>query len=175
MKRNSEQLENVAESTLHETDSYRVPVPIERIAQRLNLSMEAGHLEDVAGMLIVRENAGAIGYNAAHWRVRQRFTISHEIAHYVLHARKSGKPQLFVDRYLRFRPDGDQSARNGRAEEEANLLGAALLMPKSVNRREIEQQNLNLDDEEAIRYLANRFQVSIAAIATRLWNLQILR
>jgi Zn-dependent peptidase ImmA (M78 family) len=32
-------------------------------------------------MLVVKGERGAIGYNSAHARVRQRFTISHEIAH----------------------------------------------------------------------------------------------
>ena len=40
---------------------------------------------------------GAIGYNSAHARVRQRLTISHEIAHYLLHAKKGRKGELFID------------------------------------------------------------------------------
>jgi Zn-dependent peptidase ImmA (M78 family) len=42
-------------------------------------------------MLVVKGERGAIGYNSTHARVRQRFTISHEIAHYLLHTKKSGE------------------------------------------------------------------------------------
>ena len=78
-----ENLEDKAEKTLRDTDTFRVPVAIDLVAQRLNLTMEAGALgEDVSGMLIIRGERGAIGYNSSHARVRQRFTISHEIAHF---------------------------------------------------------------------------------------------
>jgi len=96
-----ESLEAKAEKTLRDTDTFRLPVAIDRLAQRLNLTMEAGALgDDVSGMLIIRGERGAIGYNSAHVRVRQRFTIAHEIAHFLLHAKRSGKPQLFLDGYM---------------------------------------------------------------------------
>jgi Zn-dependent peptidase ImmA (M78 family) len=69
-----------------------VPVAIDLVAQRLNLTMEAAALgENVSSMLVVKGERGAIGYNSTHARVRQRFTISHEIAHYLLHTKKSGE------------------------------------------------------------------------------------
>jgi hypothetical protein len=70
---NRENLEAKAEKTLHDTDTFRVPVAIDLVAQRLNLTMEAGALgDDVSGMLIIRGERGAIGYNSGHARVRQR-------------------------------------------------------------------------------------------------------
>ena len=75
-------LEERAEKTLRDTDAYQVPVPIHLVAQRLNLTLEAATLGDkVSGLLVVQGDRARIGYNAAHARVRQRFTISHEIAH----------------------------------------------------------------------------------------------
>jgi hypothetical protein len=66
-------LEETAEKTLRRTDSYRVPVPIHLVAQRLSLTLEAAPLGDkVSGMLVVQGDQGSIGYNAAHARVRQR-------------------------------------------------------------------------------------------------------
>jgi len=41
--------------------------------------------------------------------VRQRFTIAHEIAHFLLHAKRAGKPQLFIDGYMSFRRDAISS------------------------------------------------------------------
>lgn len=174
MKRQN--LEEKAEKTLRDTDAYRVPVAIDLVAQRLNLTMEAAALgEHVSGMLVVKSDRGAIGYNSAHARVRQRFTISHEIAHYLLHAKKSEKAQLFIDRHVAFRRDEKSATGVDREEVEANQLGAALLMPKSLVQQEIKRQDLNLDDEEAINLLAKRFQVSTAAMSNRLTNLRMLR
>jgi Zn-dependent peptidase ImmA (M78 family) len=171
-----ENLEAKAEKTLRDTDTFRVPVAIDQVARRLNLTMEAGALgEDVSGMLIIRGERGAIGYNSAHARVRQRFTISHEIAHFLLHAKRGGKPQLFIDRYVSFRRDANSSAGADRDEVEANQLGAALLMPRRLVQQEIRNNELNLDDEDAISFLAKRFQVSTAAMTNRLANLGILR
>ena len=171
-----ENLDEEAEKRLRDTDSYRMPVPIHLVAQRLNLAMEAGSFgRDVSGMLIIRGDRGAIGYNSAHARVRQRFTIAHEIAHFLLHAKSTGKPQLFLDRYLSFRRDANVSTSADRCEVEANKLGAALLMPGSLVQKEIENNDLNLDDGESIDFLAERFQVSAAAMANRLMNLEVLR
>ena len=173
---NIENLEARAEKTLRDTDTLRVPVAIDRVAQRLNLTMEAGALgEDVSGMLIIRGERGAIGYNSAHVRVRQRFTIAHEIAHFLLHAKHGGKPQLFIDGYMSFRRDATSSTGADRDEVDANKLGAALLMPRSLVQKEIRGNDLNLDDEESINLLAKRFQVSAAAMSNRLMNLQLLR
>jgi Zn-dependent peptidase ImmA (M78 family) len=174
MKR--ENLEDRAEKTLRNTDTYRVPVAIDLVAQRLNLTMEAAALgEKVSGMLVVKGDRGAIGYNSAHARVRQRFTISHEIAHYLLHTKKGGKAQLFIDRHVTYRRDENSSTGVDHEEVEANQLGAALLMPKSLVQDEIRRQDLNLDDEDAISLLAKRFQVSTAAMSNRLVNLRMLR
>jgi Zn-dependent peptidase ImmA (M78 family) len=174
MKR--ENLEDRAEKTLRDTDTYRVPIAIDVVAQRLNLTMEAAALgENVSGMLVVKGDRGAIGYNSAHARVRQRFTISHEIAHYLLHAKSGGKAQLFIDRHVTYRRNENSSTGLDHDEVEANQLGAALLMPKSLVQDEIRRQDLNLDDEEAISLLAKRFHVSTAAMSNRLVNLRMLR
>jgi Zn-dependent peptidase ImmA (M78 family) len=106
---------------------------------------------------------------------RQRFTISHEIAHFLLHAKKGGKAELFIDSHVRFRPDESVSASSDRKEVEANQLGAALLMPKGLVQEEIRRHDLGLDDEEAIRSLAKEFNVSEPALAHRLVNLRMLR
>ena len=173
---NRENLETRAERTLRDTDTYRVPIAIDIVAQRLNLTMEAAALgENVSGMLIVKGERGAIGYNSAHARVRQRFTISHEIAHYLLHAKKSQKAQLFIDRHVTFRRDENSSTGVDHDEVEANQLGAALLMPRGLVQQEIQKHDLNLDDEEAISLLAKRFHVSTAAMSNRLVNLRMLR
>ncbi|MGA9240535.1 MAG: ImmA/IrrE family metallo-endopeptidase [Silvibacterium sp.] len=171
-----EKLEEKAEKTLRETDTYRIPIAIEVLAHRLNLAIQSEALgENLAGMLVVEGDRGAIGYNSTHALVRQRFTIAHEISHYLLHIKKNRKSQLFIDRHLTFRRDGYSSGGVDYQEVEANHLGAALLMPRGLVRQEIKKNDLDLDDEEAITFLAKRFHVSSAAITNRLMNLQMLR
>jgi len=97
---NKENFESRAEKLLRDTDAYRVPVAIDKVAERLNITLEAAALgEKVSGLLVVKNERGAIGHNLAHARVRQRLTMSHEIAHFMLHAKKGAKNQLFIDRY----------------------------------------------------------------------------
>jgi len=173
---NKENFESRAEKLLRDTDAYRVPVAIDKVAERLNITLEAAALgEKVSGLLLVKNERGAIGYNLAHARVRQRLTISHEIAHFVLHAKKGAKEQLFIDRYITFRPDENLSPRADRDEAKANQLGAALLMPKDLVQQEIQKQDLNLDDDDAINLLAKKFCVSAAAMSNRLVNIGLLR
>jgi Zn-dependent peptidase ImmA (M78 family) len=166
-----------AESTLRETDTYRVPVPIDVVAHRLELAVEAADLgENISGMIVIENGRGAIGYNETHAPVRQRFTMSHEIAHYLLHVdNKNPKSQLFIDRSVTFRRDENSSVGDDVKEVEANKLGAALLMPRSLVVQEIKRYDLDLDDEDAISLLAKRFHVSAAAMANRLSNLNMLR
>ena len=66
-------------------------------AHRLNLAVQSEALGDnVAGMLVIEGDRGAIGYNSTHALVRQRFTIAHEISHYLLDTKKNQKSQLWT-------------------------------------------------------------------------------
>jgi Zn-dependent peptidase ImmA (M78 family) len=169
--------ESKAEHTLRETDTYRVPVPIDVVAHRLELAVEAADLgENISGMIVIENGRGAIGYNETHAPVRQRFTISHEIAHYLLHVNnRNCKSQLFIDRSVTFRRDENSSTGDDRKEVEANQLGAALLMPKILVLQEVKKHDLDLDDEDAISLLARRFHVSATAMANRLSYLGMIR
>lgn len=168
-----ENMEDKAEKILHGADAYRAPVPIQLVAQHLNLELEALPLRDISGMLLVRGDRGAIGYNSAHARVRQRFTISHEIAHFTLHSDHGEKPRLFIDQHLVHRTGKSASPKVESQEVEANRFGAALLMPRSLVEKEIRYRDLDLDDDEAIKFLAQQFWVSPMAIASRLLRLGI--
>ena len=171
-----DKLEEKAEKTLRETDTYRIPIAIEVLAHRLNLAIQSEALGDnVAGMLVIEGDRGAIGYNSTHALVRQRFTIAHELAHYLLHIKKNRKSQLFIDRHLTLRRDGYSSGGVDHEELEANQLGAALLMPRRLVQQEVKKHDLDRDDEEAIGFLAKRFHVSTAAMTNRLTNLHLLR
>jgi len=172
----SQPVDQHAEKILRETETYKVPVPIEVVAQRLNLKTEAAALGDnVSGMLVVEDDRGAIGYNSSHARVRQRFTVAHEIAHFILHLKKNRRSQLFIDPFLIFRRDDNSATGNDKEEVQANRFGAALLMPATLLRKEIKKHGLDLDDEDALSFLAKRFHVSTVAMTYRLNALGLLR
>ena len=171
-----QEIEQLAEKTLLDHGMLRIPVPIDSLAHRLSLTTEAAALgKDVSGMLVVESGRGAIGYNSDHAPVRQRFTIGHEIAHFLLHLKKNRRSQLFIDRYVAFRSDAVSSTGSDHDEVEANRLGAALLMPGSLLREQIRKLSLDLDDEEAIFFLAKQFHVSTIAMTNRLTSLGLLR
>ena len=173
---NKQDNEQRAEQVLRDTGTFRVPVAIDVVAYRLGLTVEEAALGDgVSGVLVVEKERGAIGYNANHAAVRQRFTIAHEIAHYLLHVKQNRQSQLFIDRYVAYRSDAESSSGNDRDEVAANRLGAALLMPESLVREQIRKQALDLDDDEAVTLLAKQFQVSSIAMTHRLANLGLLR
>ena len=70
------------------------------------------------------ESGFAIFVNKSHAPVRRRFTIAHEVAHYVLHEDKIGDG-IFDDAMYR-------SGLSQQEEVQANALAADILMPRSL-------------------------------------------
>jgi Zn-dependent peptidase ImmA (M78 family) len=166
-------LENRARQVLKQTGIDSVPVPIHLVAKRLGLLVEGAKLGDeVSGILVVEGGRGVIGYNIAHPLVRQRFTIAHELGHYVLHSSDS---TLFIDEHyfaaFRDRRSGDGTDAR---EREANSFAACLLMPAHLLKHAIENRRLDLGDEDGLGELARLFQVSSQAMMFRLANLGLL-
>src|SRR5438105_8636729 len=168
----SPQIDKCAENILHETGMLRVPVDVELVAHRLNLRTEAASLgENVAGLLVVEKGHGVIGYNTTQALVRQRFTIAHEIGHFVLH-RHDDPSALFIDtHYIVYRRDAQSSTGEDRREIEANRFAAALLMPATLLQAEFEKPPFDFGDEEMLTELAGKFQVSTQAMSIRLSSL----
>src|SRR6476646_9995726 len=105
---------------------------VERLAKLLNYPIVYQRFAgDVSGtVLLDDDDTVTIGINSYHSRVRQRFSIAHEIGHAQLHI-SSGKDKLFVDPPARqlFR-DADASLGEDPREVQANQYAAALLMPR---------------------------------------------
>jgi Zn-dependent peptidase ImmA (M78 family) len=166
-----ENAEGRAERLLRELGLDSPPIPVEKVAAHLGLQIQRASLDDVSGLLVIEADRGVIGVNAAHAQVRQRFTIAHEIGHYVLH--RTELP-VFIDKTLRqysavFR-DADSSTGEDRREREANAFAAALLMPISFVRAELANLDSDVEDEETIEALAKRFKVSRQSMSIRLAN-----
>lgn len=154
------------------------PVNIREVAAELGFPVSAldDLGDDVSGVFVSREGGGAIGFNKHHARVRQRFTIAHELGHGLLH---QGRMPLFIDKGygVAFR-DGRSSTGELRMERDANAFAAALLMPEKIVRREAEEltwaHGLDMGGGGgALKTLAQRFKVSQEAMSYRLARLGV--
>lgn len=142
----------------------RSPVPVEKIAQNLGIEVKFEAAEDDLSGALIREPKGrvVIGVNSAHHPNRQRFTIAHEIGHFILHRGM----KLHVDEDFRV------NLRDGSVNDEevdANSFAAELLMPTEFVSRDT--QKLGPIDQQGLERLARRYQVSSRAMEIRLTNL----
>lgn len=150
------------------------PVPVEEIARSLLVLWieEADDLRTVpgaptdqgrlSGLLVPSElTVWLDSREASRSPGRRRFTIAHEIGHFVLHASRS---QAAAASYCR----GSDLERGDSAEGEANRFAAALLMPEPLLEREATRCGCNL------ALLAEQFAVSVPAMKLRLRTLDLL-
>ena len=155
------------------------PVPVERLIRHEGIQIVRKKLEDeTSGFIYIdpKTSAAVIGLNVSHSMTRQRFTLAHELGHYMMHRGDGG--HLHVDEkdfFVRFR---DQRARGGwtQQEKEANAFAAALLMPTVFVMRDVRnlKEGVSVSDEKAVRSLATRYGVSLQAFLFRLANLNLL-
>lgn len=170
----TQEIEEKAERLLKECGALKAPIPLDTVVHHLALTAQARPLAEASGVLVIENGRGVIGYNVNHSRVRQRFTIAHEIGHFVMHAADSRQRHLFVDRSMMWR-DADSSTGDDLQEIQANKFAAALLMPEKLIRDEMASSHFDLDDEDDVSNLAKRFNVSAAAMTFRLKNLGLFR
>lgn len=165
-------IEQRSAQLLRDASVSAVPVDVLAIARYLEIGVVAQPLEDaVSGMLIVRSGRAAIGVNEEHHPHRQRFTIAHEIGHYLLH-RETGN--LFVDSTLTFYRDDSSADGVYQQEIEANAFAAALLMPAGILKKALDDREIDLYDERTVWKLASTFGVSQQALTIRLVKLGLV-
>jgi hypothetical protein len=137
------------------------PVDIVSIAQEIGIRVWEMHRlqEGVSGQIWQDPvNGGitgfSIGVRATDPLVRKRFTVAHELAHYILHRNKL-EGGLFEDVMYR----GGLSSRE---ETQANQMAADILMPFSLLNRLVDQ------GEGKLEQLADSLKVSLQALKIRL-------
>lgn len=148
-----------------------LPVPVEAIAEDLlGLRVDESWEIDCSGVLLPAErrivlNAaeGVGGRNDPPLR-RFRFTIAHEIGHWICHCREGRAPAMAAS-YCR--PVDLTEAADRTLEREANVFAAELLMPKAAVRGAWEE----LEDVSAC---AARFDVSPTAMQWRLYGFELM-
>lgn len=140
---------------------HAIPVDISGIANDLGIKVwESRRLPDgISGKLFLDQHAGgssgfSILVNAAEPFTRKRFTVAHELAHFILH-RSDVNGELQDDTFYRSRLSDKQ-------EREANQLAAEILMPMDSVQQIIQSGIRDLSQ------LASKFAVSTQAMTIRL-------
>lgn len=152
-------------------EMYRItapPVPVEDIAQELGFVVVPHDFpEDTSAVLLIRPEGKVIGVNQSHAPVRQRFSIAHELGHYLNghedYSHHESRPErIQVDaRYNMTDPEQ-------RLEIEANEFAAELLMPTAMLKRDVAAA-AKLDAGD----LAKRYSVSEQAMWIQLIDLKL--
>lgn len=144
----------LARSVLKENSATTHKNLLPTVAQRYGIKLEPYNFIDaIAGALIITDNYTVIGYNINHPPSRQRFTIAHEIGHYLLgHGTMCSVASRLV-------------ADKGK-EHAANLFAAEILMPKE---KVVRLAALGASKQ----ILADFFDVSTEAVTLRLKKLKI--
>ena len=146
------------------------PVPIGRIASAMNAQVHYSPFDgdgDLAGMLIRKGGKIIIGVNSSHHSNRQRFTVAHELGHLRYH-----EGEIHVDRKLQInRRDATSSLAIDPDEIEANRFAAELLMPFRLITVDLMTRELDVEDDDQIRELAKKYQVSAQAMTHRITNI----
>lgn len=150
------------------------PVNIVGLCERFGISVYQEYLpDDVSGFIVAQEeplekydSKQVIVVNLSDCASRRRFTIAHELAHYILH--KKPDDALYAHR---------DAGQNGGMEQEANIFASNLLMPEDLVRSALKQQGeagRKLFDFEKIEFISGQFAVSRPAAQVRLEQLRLI-
>ncbi len=156
--------EQLVAEILRQNPQMPVPVPLEELARLAGISkIEAFTSEGFEGALIanVTKSEGAIFYSSRGPRPRQRFTIGHELGHFLLPWHRQLTFQCTAE---------DISSRaNKDWEIQANQFAAELLIPAPLVRTRLQK----LKDPELAHIMALRdeFETSMEMTARRVVEL----
>ena len=159
----------LAEAITSQIGDIPSAVPVRQIAADIDIyEIREEPLTGLAGCLIVPENKsqGAIAVDSKMGEGRKRYTIAHEIGHYVNPLHQASSPEGF--RCTRMDMLTDNAAprnRHAKMEAEANQFAAELLMPAEWVRKFLRPKVGS--DLQHIFDMAKTFEVSKEAAARR--------
>lgn len=153
------------------------PIDVFLAAARLNITVLKNDLQrDISGYLFIDGNGPPIiGVNLKHEIQRQRFSVAHELGHFLLHAPRSGTASFVDKSFFIFNRDARSSLGIDTKEIEANYFAAEILMPAAGLYRAVATNAASVNLSALCRTLADTYQVSPDAMRFRLSNLGFLR
>jgi hypothetical protein len=140
-----------------------LPVPAEAIAEDL-LGLQVSESEDLEVSGVLLPPARQIWLNAREGAPRRRFTLAHELGHWVCQ-HLEGKTAPLYCRAADVQPE--PSAAERALEREANVFAAELLMPEAAVRKEWTRS-------PSVTDLAQVFAVSAVAAQWRLYSFRLV-
>lgn len=142
---------------------WRPPVPLEEFAASVGIEqIKALETDGFEGALLTDadKTRGIILFNGRSARQRKRFTIGHELGHFLIPTHRGN--QQCTNKDMR---ESKRANERERRESEANRFSAGLLMPRHWFVREMNR--LGDADVSHVRALAQLFDASLEATANR--------
>lgn len=131
------------------------PVDVKGLIKELGISLKLKNLGNKDGYITKIDKTNyQIVINASYSNARQRFTMAHELAHYVLHRNdiQNGESKY------RLKSHEDAYHENKENEIEANRFAASLLMPKDL------VQKIYAENNNDVKATADALEVSAQAL-----------
>lgn len=139
------------------------PIDIDAIARRCGVLVRYRRFPDsLSGLVFAHGEGAVIGINEGHPAPRRRFSLAHELGHFLLGHHEEGtgyEARVHIDT-----AEGTPPGFDWRAERAANDFAADVLMPRPL----VSKAYAKTPDP---RQLAARFEVSELAMGYRLVNL----
>lgn len=152
----------------------KMPVPIVQLAKKLCFSVfqQEFDKDNISGIIAIdpelREKFGndkIITVNTKDNLGHQRFTIAHELAHYLFDFDENSSTQYY-NAY-------DTTGSDNEIEERANFFAANLLMPRDEFVEKYNEYNGVFTLYDIVLKLSDDFQVSASAIKKRIEELSL--
>ncbi len=145
-----------------------LPVKLGAMAKNIGIKVRVSSLPVNCSGLIHKVDGGyEIKINRHESRQRQRFTLAHEISHFLLHKSIIDNSDDGIQDDVLYRSGESKSI-----EYEANRLAADLVMPKALVQQKLDHYSSSVSDE-FIEFLAREFGVSKAAMEIRMSTMSI--
>ena len=165
MIRINEKLEEFTSDILLNNDMYTIPVDVIMLAHNNEIKVFEAELDkNISGAIRFNNDTKKfeILVNSKDSKVRQRFTIAHELGHFFLHKDILEAEDIHIDILYRTEKTPEEVER----EKEVDYFAGALLMNRTLLKK--------LRNSYSITELAEMFEVSASAMTVRLDILGIL-
>ena len=167
------EMPEVAQMILDRLGIEEVPIPIVAIMKSLNFQVVAGELKDeISGIIGIDDDLAknfksskVIAINNKDNVGHQRFTMAHELAHYLFDFDVSNQI-VYYNTYNTFEDENEEERR-------ANYFAANLLMPEKKFNKEFDNVVIKNNLYVTVEKLSQIFQVSGEAVRRRISELSL--
>lgn len=151
-----------------------IPIKIHEIIEILDIPVSKKpnfRKSKITGIISMKNGSPEIWINPMmnQNKERERFTLAHELGHFMLHIAPSFNNYEKEDKTIEWNRDSNWDIQ----EMEANRFAAELLMPNELIKKEVSTLDPQEEKENKIEKLANAFNVSKQAIKYRLQSMGI--